>query len=357
MILSNRLFRQGDRLSDGSPDPSERARDQWSQFAADPLISKHKDRATAFHYIYGTSYFLLGKILEADPTLAKEGEPVNTPAFYLAAIDVFESGESLAHSTVTSDERLTREDWRLAINWGRTLVCLADEKLRRLSQRRGKAAFTSAMNFQDDLWPKDSAFASSPSKRPLLARRVSLPSMTPHEVLLQASDQFSRGLLHMPRHRKNPSHHAHGRRQSLDCQKPEDEEIDAPPTLPGLQIQSEKDIRPCILYTIASDILDVVEPMSEPSRKEYWANWADGIFNQMEMEQKSAHIEPDQEQSSKEWSYYIAIGRGRCWLVVGSTRLEVLEDRLGEDEMVLESDAAKSARSALSRGESFDHTV
>jgi len=153
---------------------------------------------------------ILGKILEAHPLLAKDAEPANTPAFYLAALDVLEDGENASHSV--KSQRFPREDWRLAVSVGeypetivledtilltglslsagRTLVCLANEKLRRLTQTSNTAPL---INFQDDLWPKDSAFGPSFSRRPPLTRRVTLPPMTPHQILLQAADQFSRG--------------------------------------------------------------------------------------------------------------------------------------------------------------------
>jgi len=59
---------------------------------------------------------LLGKTLEAYPTLAKEVEPVGTPAFYLAALDVLEDGENAPHSV--HNHRFLKEDWRLALSIG-----------------------------------------------------------------------------------------------------------------------------------------------------------------------------------------------------------------------------------------------
>ena len=90
-------------------------------------------RPTTFHYMYGAALFLLGKIISAEPSLAKDGEPAGSPAFYLAALDVFEMGENLPKR---SDEQgSSREDWRMAIVWGRSLVCLADEKLCRMEKK------------------------------------------------------------------------------------------------------------------------------------------------------------------------------------------------------------------------------
>lgn len=80
----------------------------------DPI--RAADPPTTFHYVYGTSMLLLGKTLEAYPTLAKEVEPVGTPAFYLAALDVLEDGENAPHSV--HNHRFLKEDWRLALSIG-----------------------------------------------------------------------------------------------------------------------------------------------------------------------------------------------------------------------------------------------
>lgn len=347
MLFYSRVYKQTDQSSEDFSRTGERNREQWQHIAysTDPMVAKNTDRPTAFHYLYGTSFLLLGKMLEADPSLAKDGEPVNTPAFYLAALDVFETGESLAHAA-SADERVAREDWRLAISWGRALVCLADEKLRRIAEREAEAAGNPSVDFKNDIWPKDSGFASSSTRRPLLARRVSLPSMSPNEILLQAVDQFSRGLLHMPRHRRASTHTK--KQPSVNKTFPGSEsssqqlqDFDIPPTLPGLKIETKWNIRPSILYTIANDVLSVSEPMLKASEREHWANWVDGIFLQMEMELESV---------SREWDYSIAVGRGRCWLIVGASRSEAIEDQLEEDDGVLLSETASDARTALSKG-------
>jgi hypothetical protein len=83
--------------------------------SGDPI--RATDPLTTFHYTYGTSLFILGKILEAYPLLAKDAEPANTPAFYLAALDVLEDGENASHSV--KSQRFPREDWRLAVSVGK----------------------------------------------------------------------------------------------------------------------------------------------------------------------------------------------------------------------------------------------
>jgi len=110
------------------------ARSHWADDAGSPgpwnVERMFVDRPTAFHYIYGTALFLLGKIISAEPSLAKNGEPAGSPAFYLAALDVFEMGENLPKRW--DEHGSSREDWRMAIVWGRCLVCLADETVCRM---------------------------------------------------------------------------------------------------------------------------------------------------------------------------------------------------------------------------------
>ena len=109
-------------------------RSHWADDIGSPGSSNVErlfiDRPTAFHYIYGTALFLLGKIISADPSLAKNGEPAGSPAFYLAALDVFEMGENLPKRW--DEHGRSREDWRMAVVWGRCLVCIADEKICRM---------------------------------------------------------------------------------------------------------------------------------------------------------------------------------------------------------------------------------
>jgi len=120
-------------------------------------------------------------------------------------------------------------------------------------------------------------------------------------------------------------------------------EIDAPPTLPGLGVLETRDansIRPRVLYAIASDVMSVAERLPEPAAREYWANWSDVVFRQMEME-----------SDVRSWVYATAVGRGRCWLIIGAARAEALEvsmDSIGE--AALQSGGAAEAREALHKG-------
>lgn len=120
------------------------------------------------------------------------------------------------------------------------------------------------------------------------------------------------------------------------------DEMDGPPTMPGLGTKSRKHLkylRPRVLYTIANDVLSIADRMQTASEREAWAKWADEVFMQMELE----------EQTSENWTYPIAIGRGRCWLIIGSTRFEAIESRIESGEQALDSDEAEGARDALLR--------
>jgi len=208
------------------------------------------------------------------------------------------------------------------------------------------------IDFQDEVWPRDSAFASISQRRLPVTRRLSLQGSTPHEILLQATDQFSRGMLHMPNARRPRSaqhhhHHRSGGGSYFSLHRPVEEdleEIDAPPTLPGLGALETRDAtstRPRVLYTVASDVMSVAERLPDPAAREYWANWSDMVFRQMEME-----------SDGRSWVYATAVGRGRCWLIIGTARAEALEVSMESmGEAALQSVEAAEAIEALHKGE------
>ena len=92
-------------------------------------VHRHTELPTAFHAIFGITLFLMGNLVAQDPSIVLPGEPDAPSTYWLAALDVFETGENLP-SRVGGNNLDTPEDWRMAIVWGRTLVCLADEKVR-----------------------------------------------------------------------------------------------------------------------------------------------------------------------------------------------------------------------------------
>jgi hypothetical protein len=96
------------------PDGTSLLVHQQYSSSRDPI--RTNDPLTTFHYVYGTSLLFLGKILESHPFLAKDMEPVNSPAFYLAALDVLEDGENALHAA--EGHKSLKEDWKLAISLG-----------------------------------------------------------------------------------------------------------------------------------------------------------------------------------------------------------------------------------------------
>lgn len=219
------------------------------------------------------------------------GEPANPVVYWLCALDAFEIGESLpvrtngrvssgkgdyfssggSAGTMSRSAYAARamggtpppEDWRMAVIWGRTLVCIAEEVVRRQHERAKQglpplqpsimqlgfslapgmqlSSYAEAVpmqpmmpaspspfpvqqqlaaaraaeaqkevdpNTDSPVWPPNSPFATIVSRRPALPPRLSLESgVSAHELLLLAQDQFSRGILHMP----HPQHLAHAR--------------------------------------------------------------------------------------------------------------------------------------------------
>ncbi|KAF8643004.1 hypothetical protein AX16_009249 [Volvariella volvacea WC 439] len=101
--------------------------------------SKYGELPTAFHAIFGTALFLFGNLIAQEPSLALEGEPIDPIPYWFAALDIFETGENLPSRTNGRHAGLP-EDWRMAIVWGRTLVCIADEIVTRTRKAKDEAA-------------------------------------------------------------------------------------------------------------------------------------------------------------------------------------------------------------------------
>ncbi|KAH8091659.1 hypothetical protein BXZ70DRAFT_952720 [Cristinia sonorae] len=388
----------------GTP-AEERLHPEWGQDAIDHATktnlhrrrSRHTELPTAFHATFGIALFLMGNIIAQDPSLALPDEPSTPSTYWLGALDVFETGENLPCLIDGKGVGEISEDWRMAIAWGRTLVCLADEKVSSSikSQAQIKAQTESSDGSQPTLqemwaavnsnhaspftltepvWPKDSPFHSIALNRPPVTRRMSLYSASPHDIMVLATDQFSRGIFHMP-HPHYPTHLTSGpsspaiyRHSSLSPMQSPD--LDLTPSgsvsSPGSSstvtsyfhpISSSSHYhtpshqrhprshfsRPKELFTIASEVLGVAERMQSSAHREYWAIWADSVFNQMKME---ADIDV--------WRGPVTRARGRCWLVVGSARAEEIEEALDRGEIgVLATPSADEAREALTTAISF----
>ncbi len=121
--------------------------------------------------------------------MALPGEPNAPTPYWLAALDVFETGENLP-SRVNGTGCDAPEDWRMAIVWGRTLVCIADEAI--------SCSSSSALDDDDPTWPPESPFSAIAARRPPVTRRMTLGSASPNDLMVLAMDQFSRGIFHMP---------------------------------------------------------------------------------------------------------------------------------------------------------------
>jgi len=259
---------------------------------------------TAFHAILGTALFLFGNLIAQEPSLALAGEPDVPTPYWFAALDVFETGENLPSRT-SGYGCEAPEDWRMAIVWGRTLVCIADETLTRSAQHQ---SVTNLFN-EETKWPRESPFSTIAARRPPVTRRMSMASSSAHDLMILAMDQFSRGIFHMPHQQTSDSSFSRAKE----------------------------------LFTLASEVLLLAEKMDVATERQYWASWADSVFNQMKME-------ADMDQ----WRGPITRARGKCWLTVGSARVEELETALeAGDYGVLQSRDAEDARRGLTKAIEF----
>ncbi|KAJ7762023.1 hypothetical protein DFH07DRAFT_814999 [Mycena maculata] len=276
---------------------------------------KCKESPTAFHAILGTSLLLFGNLIAQDPSLALPDEPTTAATYWLAALDVFETGENLPSRT-SGRGCEAPEDWRLAIVWGRTLLCIADEVLTLASDPSAPPPPP------ETKWPSPAAspFAAIAMRRPPTSRRISLATAVPHDLLLLAMDQFTRGIFHMP----HPAH--------------DDAAASDPQARPFSRAKE--------LFTIAREVLALAERLPVPAERTRWAAWADNVLNQMDMEGDTARAE---------WRGPVTRARGRCWLVVGTAGVEDIETMAEEQgwDVVLDGEDAEDAREALTRAVEF----
>ncbi|KAJ6539137.1 hypothetical protein B0H19DRAFT_1177330 [Mycena capillaripes] len=260
---------------------------------------KCKDSPTAFHAILGTALFLMGNSIAQDASLAMPDEPSTPITYWLAALD----------------------DWRMAIVWGRTLLAVADEALS-LALQRERSTDPVPSPPPEPKWPSPAAspFAAIAMRRPPASRRITLATAAPHELLLLAMDQFTRGIFHMP----HPAHSA------------DDTPADA--TRPFSRATE--------LFTIAREVLALAERLLDPEERTRWATWADTVLQQMDMEGDTTRTE---------WRGPVARARGRCWLIVGTAGMEDIEAKAEEHgwDEVLDTEEANEARESLTRAVEF----
>lgn len=272
-----------------------------------------------------------------NPALGLAGEPDNAVPYWLAALDVFETGENLPSRTSGQACRSAPEDWRMAIVWGRTLVCIAEETITRAVKARQaesslgteatSSEFLSPIAYfcaDEPKWPPESPFSAIVARRPPTTRRMSLSTASPNDLMMLAMDQFMRGIFHMPHPRRSQIHQSSSATAS-------------PPPI------QESFSRAKELFTIASEVLLLSEKLDIPSERQRWASWSDSVFSQMKME-----------ADMDAWRGPITRARGRCWLIVGAARAEELEAALEQGKMdVLQSEDAEEAREGLSKAISF----
>jgi hypothetical protein len=138
------------------------------------LLSKF-ELLTAFHAILGTSLFLFGNLIAQESSLALGGESTNPVLYWLTALNVFEMGENLPSRTSGTGYSDDPEDWRMAIIWGRTLVCLADDLANRQIQARqqGEDPYGVYLDLEEPNWPRGSPFHAKAAQRHPIMQRMS----------------------------------------------------------------------------------------------------------------------------------------------------------------------------------------
>ncbi|KAF9018638.1 hypothetical protein BDZ89DRAFT_1094033 [Hymenopellis radicata] len=270
----------------------EKPKQPWDLPLQKPKPCTCVELPTAFHAILGTALFLFGNLIDQDGSLALTGEPDTPIPYWLAALDVFETGDNLP-SLVNGTGCDAPEDWRMAIIWGRTLVAIADATISRDPTNTDCVADFCA---DEPAWPLESPFAAIAMRRPPLTRRMTLSNATPNHLMMLAMDQFSRGIFHMP----HPQHLRHS------------------------VVRKE-------LYTIASEVMLLSEKLPRASERQFWASWADSVLNQMKME---ADMEA--------WRSIISRARGKYR---GSLE--------AEDYGVLNTEEADDAREDLQKAIAF----
>jgi hypothetical protein len=152
-----------------------------------PDRSKSMELPTALHSLFGAALFLFGNLIAQDPSCALPGEPTSAIPYWIGALDVFETGESL-HSRTSGPGAEAPQDWRMAIIWGRTLVCLADDTLSRRPEGTNSQP-TSCFADPEPNWPQSSPFYTIARRRPPATYRMTLTHASANDLMMLAIDQ------------------------------------------------------------------------------------------------------------------------------------------------------------------------
>ncbi|KZV71555.1 hypothetical protein PENSPDRAFT_577550 [Peniophora sp. CONT] len=290
---------------------------------------------TAFHALLGTALFLLGNIIDCDATVvlshSAQREPLQPAiAYWLAALDVFETAENLpkgSDNSHHSSSETEKEDWRMALVWGRTFVSLARAQLA-CTRDEPYARLPVADPHLPRNIARDSIFTAVAAMRPSVTARTSLARADAAELLVLAQDHFMRGILHMPHPRATDAPAIPG---------PSHEQTD-----PSFSRARE-------LAAIGTEMLGAAERLRSPTERAYWARQADFHLAQMGTEEIAADASQRDNADLVRRSKSATAARGRCWLVVGRTHTAAL---VGEKGGLESRDAAK-ARDALGKAVSF----
>ncbi|KAJ3567029.1 hypothetical protein NP233_g6629 [Leucocoprinus birnbaumii] len=332
------------------------------------------DIPTSFHTLLGTTLFFFGNSIAANPELAQPGEPSIPVPYWIAALDIFETGENLPSRTESSSAVTPyryetsptdytplppREDWRMGVMWGRTLVALASEMADRHRHNPipppEPEQYTSPFPTNTDYlktgtiwddepeWPSESIFGVIVARRPPITRRMMLNDATPHEILQIAMDHFSRGIFHMP--------------HSSTTSGPPSRQNVTPPFS-----------RSKTLYEIADEVTLLTEKLPNPEERKEWAVYADSILDQINASQTHKFHGPGPASASTSTAKettdtrpvitdgLLAKARGRTSLVIGSTMAEIIEEKMDKGSenveaigLLMRSEEAQEARDALLR--------
>jgi len=315
--------------------------------------------------LLGSTLFFFGNLIAACPHLALSDESSIPVPYWIAALDVFEGGENLPSRFIANAYRMDdlpddytpppREDWRMGVMWGRTLVALATEMVDRyrkdpppprpitfLSPIPTNTDYLKTGTIWDDepRWPRDSLFGLINAHRPPITRQMLLVDVTPHGLLQIAVDHLHRGIFHMPHSSSTSARTSHN-------------------------MVTPHFSRSKSLYEIADEVLLLAEKLPDPQERREWASYASSVLSQILVPRSHRFHEKSTATASGSTTStdtsdprssipqgLLAKTRGRAYLVIGSTIAEVIEESMdqGSEEAIgslLQSEEAQEARDAL----------